>query len=87
MADVLTVAADTVAQRELYTSGAFPDATGAREVLEQTMEQAAQTDRAAVEERLAAGEDLETAVAPYLEEERFERWYTQTLQALQPFEG
>ena len=87
VADVLTVAADTVSRSRLYTSGAFADATQARMILEESMSRAAQADRAAVEERLAAGESLEKAAGPYVGEERFELWYTETLRALEEFSG
>ena len=87
MSDVLTTAAETVRASSMYTPGAFPNATGARRILEDAMSQAARTDRAAVEACLAAGESLEQAVKPYVGQERFDLWYNETLGELEKLTG
>ena len=51
------------------------------------MSDAAQADRAAVEEALQNGAAAEEAWAPYVSEERFDAWYTQIMDELNGIVG
>lgn len=84
---VLRESVGTINQNKLYTPKAFPKGTDAREVLDRSMSDQAKEDRAQVEEALSQGLSLEEAVAPFLEEEHFDKWYTQTQNKLKSLGG
>lgn len=85
--DSLNTAVQTVKQNTLYTTKAFETGTLARKKLEYSMSDAAQADRAAVEEALQNGAAAEEAWAPYVSEERFDAWYTQIMDELNGIVG
>lgn len=87
MAKTLPVAVDMVNENRPYTTRAFEDGTKARNILEYAMSDLAAQDRAIVEERLAAGQSLEEAVAEFCTDEYFDVWYEETLGRLREFEG
>lgn len=87
MEKVLTVSVDTVIGNRLYTPPAFTAGAEARSVLEYAMSDAAVRDRAAVVERLAAGEGLEEAAADFTSDEWFETWYAGVLSQLEALVG
>jgi len=87
MEDILTTAVDTVNTNKLYTPKAFRGGTEARSILEYSMTDLAQADRAAVVDRLAQGDTLDAAAAPYLTDEYFDAWYQDTLSRLEAFAG
>ncbi len=87
MEDILTAAVDTVNTNKLYTPKAFRGGTEARSILEYSMTDLAQADRAAVVDRLAQGDTLDAAAAPYLTDEYFDAWYQDTLSRLEAFAG
>ena len=87
MEEILTVGVDTVNNSKMYTPKAFEGGKDARNVLEYAMSDLAVSDRATVEERMAAGETMETATADFLTDEYFQNWYQDTLSKLQAFEG
>lgn len=80
--DILKVAVETVNSNTLYTNKAFVSGSQARTILETTMQNAAEQDRMTVVERLKQGMSLEEAAAPFLAQECFERWYNNTVEAL-----
>lgn len=84
---VLQMAARTVNENKLYTTGAFADAKDARKVLEYAMSDLAVADRGTVEERIAAGQSAEQAEAEFLTDDYFDKWYQDTLAQLKAFEG
>lgn len=84
--DTLSVAVDTVNKNQLYTTKAFESGTEARNILEYAMSDQATQDREKVVELLQAGKSLEEAVAEYVTDEYFDRWYEKTLQQLQKYE-
>ncbi len=51
------------------------------------MSDLAAQDRAVVEERLAAGQSLEEAVAEFSTDEYFDAWYEETLEQLKACES
>lgn len=81
--DCITQIFDGMSEVTLYTNKCFRNGSGARKVLEYHLADKAQADRAAVEEKLAAGSSLEDACAPYLTDEAFEAWYRDFGKALQ----
>ncbi len=87
MEKTLAVAVDTVNENRLYTTRAFEDGTEVRNILEYAMSDLAAQDRIVVEERLAAGQSLEEAVAEFTADEYFDAWYEETLKQLKAFEG
>jgi len=87
MENVLMEAVDAVNTNELYTTKAFEGGTDARSKLNYSMSDLATADRAAVEERLAAGESAEEAEAEFLTDEYFEAWYQSLCDALSQYEG
>ena len=72
----------TVKANTLYTTRAFETGTQARKKLEYAMSDAAQADRAAVEEALQGGATLKEATAEFVSEERFDAWYAQLMNDL-----
>lgn len=87
MESMLTLAVDAVNHDTMYTPTAFDKGTDARSILENSMSDAAEADRATVEDRLAQGQDLEEATAEFLTDQRFESWYQDVLGALKDCEG
>lgn len=87
MEKVLPVAVDMVNENQTYTTKAFEGGTKARNILEYAMSDLAAQDRAAVVEKLAAGQSLEEAVSQFCSDEYFDAWYEETLKQLQAFEG
>ena len=87
MKDVLANAIDAVENHELYTPKPFAGGTDARKVLEYSMGDQASADRDTVLERIAAGQSAEAAVAEFLTDDYFEKWYQATLAQLQQYEG
>ena len=83
----LNTAVQTVKANTLYTTRAFETGTQARKKLEYAMSDAAQADRAAVEEALQGGATLEEATAEFVSEERFDAWYTQLMNELSEIVG
>lgn len=65
----LNTAVQTVKANTLYTTRAFETGTQARKNLEYAMSDAAQADRAAVEEALQGGTTLEEATAEFVSED------------------
>ena len=80
-------ALDTVNNCTLYTPTAFSNGTDARAVLEYALSDAATADRGTVEERMAQGQDFETAAEEFLSADRFERWYQDIQTELQQYAG
>lgn len=87
MKDILSNAIDAVETNELYTPKAFPDGTSARKVLEYTLSDLANADRAAVKEQIEAGVSADDAEAPYLTEEYFQNWYQDLSSKLNGYAG
>ena len=85
--NVLTLSIDAINNDQLYTTHAFPDALSARNTLQYSMSDTAAADRAAVLERIAAGQTPEEAEAEFLSDDYFDAWYDQTLAALRAYEG
>lgn len=59
----------------VYANPPFQGGVEARVLLESTLAERAATDRAAVQERIAAGASPADAVAPYLDEAVFDAWF------------
>ena len=72
---VLETAIGAVNRNQLYVSKPGDGTVEARNLLEYSMSELAQRDRAAVEEAIAAGTPREEALVPYLADERFEDWF------------
>ena len=77
VADTLLTSVEMLKDYRLYTTKAFDRGGEARGLLENSMSQKAQADRAAVLERMAGGEDEQEAMAEFLTDECFTEWYTQ----------
>ena len=73
--DCLTAVFDEMEDTTLYTSKSFPNAYGARKILEYNLADRAAEDRAAVVEAMAGGASLEEAAADYVSEDGFQSWY------------
>ena len=87
MDQLLTTALDTVNSSQMYTPSAFSGGADARSVLEHTMSDRAEADRAEVETRMAQGQSFDQAAEEFLSDDYFQNWYQETLAALQAFEG
>lgn len=87
MDQLLTTALDTVNSSQMYTPSAFSGGADARSVLEHTMSDRAEADRAEVETRMAQGQSFDQAAEEFLSDDYFQSWYQETLTALQAFEG
>lgn len=72
--EALPVALEIVQKNTLYTSKAFAGGTAARAVLENSMQDQAAQDAAAVRQALAAGKSREEATAPFTSDEHFQQW-------------
>lgn len=83
MEQTLSGAVKTVRENELYTPTAF----AVRKILEYSMGDQVSADRDTVLERIAAGQSAEAAMAEFLTDDYFEKWYQATLAQLQQYEG
>lgn len=81
----LDIGLDVIGNYELYTTKPFKSGTEARAVLNTSMQQKAQDDRAKVEEAIAGGKTREEAVKPFASDENFEQWYDDTYNKLKAF--
>lgn len=84
---VLGLSLNAVENDHLYTTHAFPEGSTARNKLQYAMEDAAEADRATVEERIAAGQTPEEAEAEFLTDDYFDQWYETTRTTLEAFAG
>lgn len=84
---VLGLSLNAVENDGLYTTHAFPKGSTARNQLQSAMEDAAEADRATVEERIAAGQTPEEAEAEFLTDDYFDQWYEATRTTLEAFAG
>ena len=87
MEKTLSVAVDMVNNCKVYTTRAFEEGTEARSILEYALSDKAVEDRSIVEERLAAGQTMEEAVAEFCKDAYFDEWYETVLNQLQAFES
>ncbi len=81
--DTMTTCFDKMEDTVLYTNRAFENGAAARKVLEYNLSDKAAADRAEVEKQLAMGVDLETAVAPYVDDAAFQNWFEGFCSALE----
>ncbi len=81
--DTMSICFDMMEDAALYTNKAFDKGAAARKVLEYNLSDKAAADRAAVEEQLAQGADLETAAAPYVDDAAFQSWFQDFKAALE----
>ena len=84
---VLGLSLNAVENDHLYTTHAFPEGSTARNKLQSAMEDAAEADRATVEEQIAAGQTPEEAEAEFLTDDYFDQWYETTRTTLEAFAG
>ena len=87
MEQTLSGAVKTVRENELYTPTAFAGGNAVRKILEYSMGDQVSADRDTVLERIAAGQSAEAAMAEFLTDDYFEKWYQATLAQLQQYEG
>lgn len=71
----LTYFFDEMNDVKLYTNKSFKNGSAARRILEYNLSDKAKQDRAAVEEALAGGANLEDACADYISQQAFQEWY------------
>ncbi|MBQ9068987.1 MAG: extracellular solute-binding protein [Eggerthellaceae bacterium] len=83
MDQVLSMGISTVESNTLYTPPAFERGSEFRDVLEYSMKNLASSDLQVVEELVGSGTSRSDAVAPYLTDAHFEKWYSQTLSQLE----
>ncbi len=67
---------------KFYTPSCFDNSYSARQVLEYNLSDKAKADKEAVEQEVASGTSREEAVAPYITDEAFDKWYDSFCQAL-----
>ncbi len=84
---MLDLSLNAVENDGLYATHAFPKGSTARNQLQSAMEDAAEADRATVEERIAAGQTPEEAEAEFLTDDYFDQWYEATRTTLEAFAG
>ncbi len=84
---ILTGAVEAVNTLDLYTPKAFPGGVDARNALQYGIADAAEGDRATVEERIAAGQPADEAMAEFLTDDYFHTWYTGLCAKLHAYEG
>ena len=84
---ILTGAVEAVNTLELYTPKAFAGGADARNALQYGIEDVAEADRATVEERIAAGQSADEAMAEFLTDDYFQNWYTDLCAKLRTYEG
>ncbi len=75
MLNTIETAINDINERDLYISAPFNKSAEARDCIGNYMQDTASADRAAVCERLAAGEDRESVLADYIGEAAFDKWY------------
>lgn len=79
---VMQVAVDTMNSYRLISVLPFARSAEVRNLLEDSMQEKAETDRAAVEAEIAAGKSREEAAAQYDTDENFRSWYEEMTAAL-----
>ena len=84
---ILSGAVEAVNTLDLYTPKAFASGADARNTLQYGIADAAENDRAAVEERIAAGQSADEAMAEFLTDDYFQNWYTDLCAKLRAYEG
>lgn len=84
---VLTEAVKTVNNNKLYTTPVFEGALDARSFLDYAMSDAAEADRRTIIKRIQAGQSMEEAVQEFVSDDRFDKWYEETMEKLQKYEG
>ena len=67
---------------KFYTTKNFENGYSARKILEYNMSDQAVADKEAVDQAIAGGTDREEALAPYISEEAFDKWYDSFCTAL-----
>ena len=67
---------------EYYTTSAFANGMAARKVLDYNLSDKAKADLEEINAKVAAGRTREEAVAPYITDEAFDRWYEDFVSAL-----
>lgn len=67
---------------EYYTASAFANGMAARKVLDYNLSDKAKADLEEINAKVAAGRTREEAVAPYITDEAFDRWYEDFVSAL-----
>lgn len=67
---------------EYYTASAFANGMAARKVLDYNLSDKAKADLEEINAKVAAGRTREEAVAPYITDEAFDRWYEDFASAL-----
>ena len=67
---------------EYYTASAFANGMAARKVLDYNLSDKAKADLEEINGKVAAGRTREEAVAPYITDEAFDRWYEDFVSAL-----
>ncbi|MBQ9059018.1 MAG: extracellular solute-binding protein [Atopobiaceae bacterium] len=73
--DTIEIALSDVNNSHLYSPPAFEGGAQFRDILEACMSDEASHDAQQVKSRLAQGMSFEEACAPYVTDERFDRWY------------
>lgn len=73
--DSIEVGINQAKDYTLYTNKAFDNGYNARQILENSMLERAQENRALVLEKIGQGVPHDEAVAEYLTDEQFEQWY------------
>jgi len=67
---------------KFYTTKNFENGYSARKVLEYNMADQASADKEAIDQAIAAGTDREEALAPYISDAAFDKWYDSFCAAL-----
>lgn len=81
--DCLKCVLDSFKEMEFYTTRCFANGYATRKVLDFSLSDKAEADKAAIDAQVAAGTSRKEATAPYLTEEAFEAWYQVFCQALE----
>ena len=82
---VMQVAVDTMNSCRLIYALPFTHSAEVRNLLEDAMQEKAETDRAAVEAQIASGKSRTEAVEQYDTDENFRNWYEETASELKSF--
>ena len=82
MLDTLKTSFATLEEYEMYTNKAFEGGVGARKVLEYSLSDKAQADRAQVKELIAGGMSRAEAVSGFTGEDQFQAWLKDLRDAL-----
>ena len=75
MQDTLNTAIEEINSRDLYSAPPFENADKIRDFLGEYIQKTASADRAAVEERVADGEERSAIINSYTDDSAFEKWY------------